>query len=163
MSHPQIVLDLIDAPGRRTREMCSLSDKQVRHGDHNHQLHRRRRIPERCAFAKPHRETRVALAGNANPHLEWWDVPEGTRSFAVICHDYDVPSAGDDVNQPDREVPAELPRVDFFHWVLVDLPADKRSIEEGEFADGVVAGGQDADQGPHGTRQGLNDFTGWFW
>jgi Raf kinase inhibitor-like YbhB/YbcL family protein len=46
--------------------------------------------------------------------------------------------------------------------VLVDLPADKRSIEEGEFADGVVAGGQDADQGPHGTRQGLNDFTGWF-
>jgi phosphatidylethanolamine-binding protein (PEBP) family uncharacterized protein len=43
------------------------------------------------------------------------------RSY-VICHDPDVPSKGDDVNQEGRGVPASLPRVDFFHWVLVDLP-----------------------------------------
>lgn len=119
-------------------------------------------IPARYALAKPDPETRVTLTDNVNPHLEWRDVPEGTRSFAIICHDPDVPSKPDDVNQPDREVPEDLPRVDFFHWVLVDLPADKRSIAEGEFSDGVVAGGKAADEGPHGTRQGLNDFTGWF-
>lgn len=119
-------------------------------------------IPPRYAFARPDPDTRVTLADNVNPHLEWSDVPEGTRSFAIIVHDYDVPSQGDDVNQPDREVPADLPRVDFFHWVLVDIPADKTSIAEGEFCDGVVAGGKDAREGPHGTRQGLNDFTGWF-
>lgn len=119
-------------------------------------------IPERCAFAKHDPETRVTLAGNVNPHLEWSDIPEGTKSFAIICHDYDVPSVGDDVNQPDREVPADLPRVDFFHWVLVDLPPDKRSITEGEFCAGVVPRGQQVAQGPHGTRQGLNDYTGWF-
>jgi Raf kinase inhibitor-like YbhB/YbcL family protein len=117
-------------------------------------------IPEVCAFARHHPETRVALAGNTNPQLAWSDVPDGTRSFALICHDYDVPSRGDDVNQPDREVPGDLPRVDFFHWVLVDLPAAKRSIEEGEFADEVVTGGQ-GPEAPHG-RHGLNDFTGWF-
>ena len=50
-------------------------------------------------------------------------MPAGTPSLALICHDFDVPSRGDDVNQADREVPADLPRVDFFHWVLVDLPA----------------------------------------
>ena len=66
-------------------------------------------IPERCALAKHHPETRVTFAGNANPHLEWTGAPEGTRSFAIIAHDYDVPSRGDDVNQPDREVPSELP------------------------------------------------------
>lgn len=119
-------------------------------------------IPARYAFAKPDPDTRVTLSDNVNPHLEWTEVPDGTRSFALICHDYDVPSAGDDVNQPDREVPADLPRVDFFHWVLVDVSSEKRSIAEGEFADGVVAGGQQVAEGPEGTRQGLNDFTGWF-
>ena len=119
-------------------------------------------IPARCAFAEPHPEDRVTLAGNRNPQLAWSEAPDGTKSFALICHDYDVPSAGDDVNQPDREVPADLPRVDFFHWVAVDLPADLSEIPEGAFADGVVAGGQQAASGPHGSRQGLNDFTGWF-
>lgn len=119
-------------------------------------------IPPRYALARPHPEDRVTFTDNVSPHLEWSDVPEGTKSFAIICHDPDVPSKPDDVNKPDREVPEDLPRVDFFHWVLVDLPGDRRSLAEGEFSDGVVAGGKDAQEGPHGTRQGLNDFTGWF-
>lgn len=117
-------------------------------------------IPARYAFAEPDPGTRVTFAGNVNPHLEWTGAPEGTRSFAVLTYDYDVPSVGDDVNQPDREVPADLPRVDFFHWVLIDLPPDKVSIEEGEYAEGVVASGKPPDC--QVGRQGLNDFTGWF-
>ena len=119
-------------------------------------------IPEKYAFAKPHPEDRVTFAGNTNPHLEWSDVPEGTKSFAVICHDYDVPSKGDDVNQPDREVPEDLPRVDFFHWVLVDLPVNKTVIEEGEYSREVVTGGQGQVGAAPVGRTGLNDFTGWF-
>jgi Raf kinase inhibitor-like YbhB/YbcL family protein len=117
-------------------------------------------IPDRYAFAKPDPDDRVTLAGNTNPQLEWSDIPDGTMSFALICHDYDVPSKGDDVNEPDREVPEDLPRMDFFHWVLVDIPADKTSISEGEFAEGVVSGGQGKEV--HVGRHGLNDFTGWF-
>ena len=117
-------------------------------------------IPERFAFAKPHPESRVTFAGNVSPHLSWSDFPEETRSFAIICHDYDVPSRGDDVNQPDREVPEDLPRVDFFHWVLVDIPADRTSIDEGEHSEGVVPGGKGVES--HVGRHGLNDFTGWF-
>jgi len=119
-------------------------------------------IPARFAFAEAHPVSRVALAGNVNPELSWGDVPIGTRSFALICHDPDVPSVGDDVNQPDREVPSDLPRVDFFHWVLVDLPASLGSIAEGEFSDGVVARGKSERSGPHGSRRGLNDYTDWF-
>jgi Raf kinase inhibitor-like YbhB/YbcL family protein len=119
-------------------------------------------IPERYAFAKPHPEDRVTFAGNMNPHLAWSDVPEGTKSFALICHDYDVPSRGDDVNQPDREVPEDLPRVDFFHWVLVDVPVGKTSISEGEYSAAVVAGGQGQYEAAPVGRTGLNDFTGWF-
>jgi len=119
-------------------------------------------IPARYAFAKPDPDQHATLSDNVNPTLEWSEVPDGTRSFALICHDRDAPSVGDDVNQEGREVPPDLPRVDFFHWVVVDLPADLRSISEGEFASGVVAGGRQAAEGPQGSRQGLNDYTGWF-
>jgi Raf kinase inhibitor-like YbhB/YbcL family protein len=119
-------------------------------------------IPARYAFAKADPDSHVTLSDNVNPALTWSDVPEETGSFALICHDPDVPSVGDDVNQEGREIPSDLKRVEFFHWVVVDLPADLRSIDEGEFANGVVVGGQDVYEGPHGCRQGLNDFTGWF-
>ena len=49
----------------------------------------------------------------------------------LICHDFDVPSRGDDVNKSDREVPADLPRVDFFHWVMVDIAPGLGAIGEG--------------------------------
>lgn len=119
-------------------------------------------IPDRLAFAVPDPDTHVTLSANRSPQLSWSDLPRGTKSLALICHDPDVPSKGDDVNHEDREVPSDLPRVDFFHWVLVDLPAHLDGIEEGEFCDGVVAGGQKVAQGPHGSRQGINDYTGWF-
>src|ERR1700758_4377305 len=79
-------------------------------------------IPGEYAFAVIDPSTHVALSKNRNPHLAWSDTPAVTRSFALICHDYDVPSRGDDVNKEGREIPASLPRVDFFHWLLLDIP-----------------------------------------
>lgn len=119
-------------------------------------------IPDRLAFARPHPDTHVEFSGNRNPDLAWSNVPDGTRSLVLICHDPDVPSRPDDVNQEDREVPADLPRVRFVHWVLVDIPVDLEGIEEGAFSDGVTPRGKDAAVGPFGTRQGANDFVGWF-
>lgn len=120
------------------------------------------RISGEFAFAVPDPESHVTLAPNRNPHLAWSDPPEGTRSFALICHDPDVPTKPDDVNQEGREVPSDLPRTDFFHWVVVDLPVGLRELAAGSFAEGVIAHGRPAETGPPGTRQGLNDYTGWF-
>lgn len=120
------------------------------------------RIPDEFAFAVPDPESHVTLAPNRNPHLAWADPPEGTRSYALICHDPDVPTKPDDVNQEGREVPSDLPRTDFFHWVVVDLPVGLRELAAGSFAEGVIARGRPAEAGPPGTRQGLNDYTGWF-
>lgn len=116
----------------------------------------------RLAFGKHDPDTHFTFAGNRNPHLRWSDVPEGTKSFALLCWDPDVPTVGDDVNQEGKSVPLNLPRTDFFHWVVCDLPADLREIAEGSHSDGVVARGKPAGPTPDGGLQGANDFTGWF-
>lgn len=119
-------------------------------------------IPERHAAGKPDGAGKAAFSDNLNPQLAWSGLPEGTKSLVLICHDFDVPSRGDDVNQEGREIPVDLERVDFFHWVLVDLPPQVSGIAEGEFSRGFSARGKPGPASLHGARQGLNDYTGWF-
>jgi hypothetical protein len=119
-------------------------------------------IPADYAFGVVDPDQHVALGANANPPLAWSDLPPGTRSLALICHDPDVPTRADDVNQEGRQVPADLPRADFFHWILVDLPPEPAHILAGEFSQGVTPGGKAGPAGPRGIRQGINNYREWF-
>lgn len=119
-------------------------------------------IAEKFAFAAPDPILHVRLTDNHNPHLKWSDAPAAARSFALICVDPDAPTKPDDVNQEGRTVPANLPRADFYHWVMVDIPAQTAEIKAGECSSGIVAGGKRELGGPPGSRQGVNDYTGWF-
>jgi Raf kinase inhibitor-like YbhB/YbcL family protein len=119
-------------------------------------------IPEECAFCAQDPEHHARLSKNLNPDLSWSGLPGGTKSLVLICHDPDVPSRGDDVNQEDRTVAADLPRVDFYHWVLVDLPATAGPIQKGEFSSSVTPRGKEGPSAPRGARQGINDYTKWF-
>lgn len=118
-------------------------------------------LAPRYAFGKRSADGTIDLADNKNPHLQWSDLPSGTKSIAILVIDADAPTKPDDVNKEGRLVPSDLPRTDFSHWVLVDLAPDS-SIEEGAFSDGVTAHGKEGPEGPQGTRQGVNDYTGWF-
>ncbi|MFC4818895.1 YbhB/YbcL family Raf kinase inhibitor-like protein [Dokdonella ginsengisoli] len=132
---------------------------QLRSDDFNDQ----QPIPAALAFGKPGAAGEPCVFGdNRSPHLAWSDVPAGTRSFALLCIDVDVPTVGDDVNQPGRRVPASLPRTEFTHWILVDVPADLRELAQGACGEGVVAHGKRDPHGPPGSRQGVNDYAGWF-
>ena len=119
-------------------------------------------IPAAFAFCKPDPETHATFSDNRSPHLAWSGAPEGTRSFVVTCIDDDVPTVGDDVNIEGRTVPADLPRTEFVHWLMVDVPADVTVLAEGACGAGVTPGGKSAPPGPAGARQGVNDYTGWF-
>ena len=118
-------------------------------------------LPTQYAFGKTSADGKIDLSDNKNPHLGWSDLPEGTKSVALLCIDGDVPTKPDDVNQEGRVVPSDLPRADFSHWVLVDVAPDA-AIAEGAFCDGITPKGKDGPDGPLGTRQGINDYTGWF-
>lgn len=67
------------------------------------------------------------------PPLCWSDVPDRTRSLALIVDDPDAPD------------PA-APTMTWVHWVLVDIPPTVAAIPEG---------GQPL---PDGSRDGLNDW-----
>lgn len=118
-------------------------------------------IPQEFALGVPDPETHVTFGRNRNPHLSWSDAPEGTRSFAIICHDSDVPTVGDDVNQEGKTVPVNLPRTNFFHWVLVDIPPRVNEIPAGSVSDGVTERGKPTGPSKFG-KAGRNDYTGWF-
>lgn len=102
------------------------------------------------------------LAPNRNPHLAWDDVPEGTKSFALLCIDPDAPTVPETVGREDLQIPVSQPRGDFVHWTMIDIPPGLREIAAGSCSDGFTVHGKQVPPGPEGSRQGLNDYTGWF-
>ncbi|MCL7940925.1 YbhB/YbcL family Raf kinase inhibitor-like protein [Halomonas sp. ATCH28] len=55
---------------------------------------------------------------DVSPALTWQGAPEGTKGFAVICHDPDAPLV-------------QNGSYGFVHWVLYNLPASTTSLKEG--------------------------------
>jgi len=122
-------------------------------------------IPGDNAFAVKDPATHVRFAANRNPHLAWDEVPNGTESLVLFCIDGDAPTDGSNVNQEGKTVPASLPRTDFYHWTLVDIPPAMASIAEGQFSQAVTPKGKPGPviaDGAHPLRHGINDYTSWF-
>ena len=120
------------------------------------------RIPAQYAFCAQDPAQHVRMSSNRNPHLRWTGVPSTAKSLVLICVDTDVPTRPDDVNKEGRSVPADLPRTNFHHWVMVDIAPAITEIAAGSTSAGITARGKREPKGPAGTRQGINDYTSWF-
>jgi len=120
-------------------------------------------IPGRCGFCVKDPKSFLRLSQNLSPELSWRGAPEGTLSFALSCVDPDAPATKPDyVNTPGTLIPAKYPRGEFVHWLLVDVSPAVTQLAEGACSRAVISGGKRIPAGPDGSRQGLNDYTGWF-
>jgi len=68
---------------------------------------------------------------DVSPPLSWSDVPEATKSFALICDDPDAPMGT------------------WVHWVIYDMPPEVRSFPQGVKTQKTLE---------DGSKQGINDF-----
>jgi Raf kinase inhibitor-like YbhB/YbcL family protein len=117
-------------------------------------------IPGTNAFCVPDQDAHATFGPNQSPHLEWGDAPDGTRSFALLAIDVDVPTVGDDVNKEGIEVSYDLERTDFTHWAIVDIDPNITGFARGEHSSGVTERGKPGASGR--PKEGVNDYTNWF-
>ncbi len=124
-------------------------------------FHDGQRIPEGFAFAKldPKGQQRTVPAGNRNPQFSWTTPKTGTHSLIMICEDHDVPADFSLANKEGCVIPADAPRTDFCHWILVDIPPEESSIEAGFLSKAITPKGKRGPACANGMRQGLNDYT----
>lgn len=71
-----------------------------------------------------------------SPTLKWSDAPAGTKSFVMMMDDPDAPPGT------------------WVHWVIYDIPADAKGLEEGLPKKETLTNGA-----KHGLCWGVNDFS----
>jgi Raf kinase inhibitor-like YbhB/YbcL family protein len=116
-------------------------------------------IPTDYAFCVPNAQSRTTSGANKNPAIAWSTGPAGTQSYAIIVVDTDVPTVFDDANKEGRTIAKSLKRRNFYHMVLVDIPAGKTMLARGADSAGITAKGKPPGPTPNGLR-GINDYSG---
>lgn len=71
---------------------------------------------------------------NQSPALNWSNIPEQTKSFAIAMHDPDAPTGG----------------AGWWHWLAFNIPANTQSLPKN-------AGSPDGKNMPDGVQQMRND------
>ncbi len=69
---------------------------------------------------------------DVSPGIHWSAGPAGTKSYAIVMTDPDVPADFSKLNKDGVTVPADAPRQMLYHWLLVDIPADRTRLAPGE-------------------------------
>ena len=115
-------------------------------------------IAPEYSFCAPAQKGHTQDGGNLNPEISWSDTPPTTRSYAVIAVDTEVPTDFTNAGKEGKTIPESMPRQDFYHWVLVNIPVAVTHIAKGAESDGFSKKGKSEQNSPYGLR-GINDYA----
>ena len=89
---------------------------------------------------------------DVSPQLSWSNAPEGTKGYAVICHD------------PDAPLISANGTYGFVHWTLYNIPGSATGLEEGtsDFTQGKNNFGKTGYNGPM-PPEGHGQHKYYFW
>jgi len=114
-------------------------------------------IPSKFAYCTADDKGRTKNGDNISPAIAWSGAPAQTKSYALIVVDPDVPANFDTANKPDKIIPMNFARQNFYHWVLINIPTQVTGIFEGKNSSGVTAGGKPVGRTSYGTN-GINGY-----
>jgi Raf kinase inhibitor-like YbhB/YbcL family protein len=116
-------------------------------------------LPVSSAFCMP--KGSPAKAQDESPGLTWSPGPPGTKSYVLIAVDKDVVKNLSLMNKPGVTIPVNAPRMNIYHWELIDIPPTVTFLAPGEDGDHFVPGGKPIGPGAVGIR-GTNDYWPYF-
>jgi Raf kinase inhibitor-like YbhB/YbcL family protein len=115
-------------------------------------------LPDTAAFCRSTSATTIAPGPNRSLGVRWTAGPNGTRSYALTMVDPDVPQDLSALNQAERDIAADAPRMTFTHWVLTDIPAATTYLPPGLDSEGQATDGKPTGRTAHGVR-GQNGYA----
>lgn len=115
------------------------------------------RFADAQAFCQPAATGHMKMGSDISPAVNWSKGPCGTRTFALILQDADVPADFSTANQEGQVIAVDATRRTITHWVLVDIPAQRTSLKAGVEGDKLTPKGKPQLVTDHG-RRGLNDY-----
>ncbi|ULJ72389.1 YbhB/YbcL family Raf kinase inhibitor-like protein [Rhizobium gallicum] len=112
------------------------------------------RLMDQAAFCPPPSSSKKDIS----PAVSWSTGPKGTRSYALLMTDPDVPQDLSKINKNGAVIRTNDPRITVFHWVLADIPAGMSSLAQGVESQALVPHGKPIGETDHG-RRGANVYT----
>jgi Raf kinase inhibitor-like YbhB/YbcL family protein len=114
-------------------------------------------LPVSSAFCLP----KPQKPEDKSPALKWSPGPAGTKSYVVISIDPDVPKNLSLMNKPGVTIAVDEPRMNIYHWVLINIPASVHYLPAGVDGTGFKPGGKPFGPAKIGV-QGSNDYWPFF-
>lgn len=108
-------------------------------------------IPQVNAYCIATATEKSSMTGqNVSPAVRWSKGPEGTKSYALVLVDKDVPTDFTDAGAEGKTLPITMPRQDFIHWAVIGISPDITGLRTGT--------GKSAPSATNGYA-GVNDYA----
>lgn len=91
-----------------------------------------KRVPDSNVVCLPTKDGKSDQSGQSlRPTIGWSGAPATAKSYAIFVMDPDVPADFTDAGKDGKTLPVEAKRMNFFHYGVINIPAETTSFPGG--------------------------------